>query len=87
MQCVHFIGFRDTKQYWLACQVFGKPDFIHIKWDIRAAHGGEIADNDILVFASGKEWEYYTSNSPYPFSVDDSNIGIPSDEELTKMGL
>ena len=74
MQCTHFIGFRDSRQYWLAMQVFGKPDFIHIKWNERAAYGGEIHPDDILVFA-GKEREDMISS----FSVDDSSEGIPND--------
>ena len=33
---VHFVGFRDDR-YWNACRVFGLPDFIHRRWDKRAA--------------------------------------------------
>jgi len=53
---VHFVGFRDTSQYWLACQVFGQPEFIHPRWDCRVKFGGEFdKDHDVLVFATGTE--------------------------------
>lgn len=84
MRCVHFIGFKPyTQDWWSAIKIWGPPDFIHRKWDERAAFGGEIDwENDILVFA-GKERESVV----HSFSVDDSNMDIPSDEELTRMGL
>jgi hypothetical protein len=67
MQCVHFVGFRTTGQYWRACQVWGKPDFVHRVWDYRAKFGGERDENDIFVFAKGTEHD-----EPTPFSFDDS---------------
>lgn len=83
MRCVHFIGFKPgTQDWWNAVRIFGEPDFIHRKWDERAAFGGEIDwENDILVFA-GKERE----DVVYSFSVDDSAMGILSDEKLTSLG-
>lgn len=50
--CLHFVGFRDDR-WWNAIEVFGWPDFIHPRWDMRARR--EIADGDIVVFASGDE--------------------------------
>lgn len=65
----HFIGFTDSRQFWMACQVFGKPDFIHRHWDARAKHGGERAPEDILIFAKGTE-----SDPVKPFVFDDSAV-------------
>lgn len=48
--CVHFVGFRG-EEYWSAVKVFGLPDFIHRGWDLRARR--EIADGDMIVFATG----------------------------------
>ena len=48
---LHFVAFRDDR-YWNAVRVFGRPDFVHRKWDLRANR--EIAPNDVLVFASGQ---------------------------------
>lgn len=50
--CLHFVGFRDDR-WWNAVRVFGKPDFIHPKWDQRARR--EIASEDTIVFADGDE--------------------------------
>jgi len=52
---VHFVAFRG-EEYWSAVKVWGRPDFIHRRWDLRARR--EIADEDILVFAQG------TANDP-----------------------
>ena len=49
---VHFVGFRDDR-FWNAVRVFGRPDFIHRKWDQRARR--EIAPDDVLIFAEGDE--------------------------------
>jgi hypothetical protein len=67
--CTHFIGFTDSKQFWLACQVFGAPDFIHRHWDIRAKFGGELDSNDVLVFAKGTE-----ADPVKDFAFDDSSV-------------
>lgn len=53
---IHFVGFTDSAQYWRAVQVFGQPDFIHPRWDVRVKHGGEFdSEHDTLVFATGTE--------------------------------
>lgn len=69
MRCVHFIGFTDTGQYWRACQIWGKPDFIHRHWDLRAKFGGEYHPDDIMVFAKGTD-----SDEPKQFSFNDSEV-------------
>ncbi len=50
MPATHFIGFIDDR-YWNAARIWGKPDFIHRGWDMRARR--EIADGDVVVFATG----------------------------------
>jgi len=45
---LHFIGFKDER-YHNAVRVFGRPDFIHRHWDVRAKH--EIVQGDVAVFA------------------------------------
>jgi len=47
---LHFIGFRDDR-FWSAVKVFGPPDFIHRRWDVRAWQ--EVVDGDTAVFAAG----------------------------------
>ena len=60
----HFVGFKNDR-YYNAIKVFGKPDFIHRRWDVRATH--EVCDGDVVVFADGDEY------SPVdPFAFDDS---------------
>ncbi len=49
---LHFVWFRGD-EYNRACRVWGKPDFIHIGWDRRAAR--EIAKGDTVVFARGDD--------------------------------
>jgi len=46
---LHFIGFKDER-YHNAVRVFGRPDFIHRHWDVRAKH--EIVQGDVAVFAT-----------------------------------
>ena len=62
-QAVHFVGFRDDR-YWSAVKVFGRPDFIHRRWDKRAKR--EIMSGDTIVFATGDEHQ-----EPSHFSGDD----------------
>lgn len=50
--CMHFVGFRGD-EYTRAIRVFGMPDFIHPKWDLRARR--EIAPHDVVVFATGDD--------------------------------
>ena len=45
---LHFVGFRG-EEYLSAIRVFGRPDFIHRGWDMRARR--EIADDDVVIFA------------------------------------
>ena len=88
-RAIHFIGFKPGSQdWWNAVKIFGKPDFVHRKWDERAAYGGEIDPvNDILVFSRASEWDACRFNRPMRGSVDDSAADIPSDDRLTEMGL
>jgi hypothetical protein len=46
---LYFVGFRGD-EYVRAQHVFGRPDFVHIGWDLRAQH--EVATGDV-VFAKG----------------------------------
>lgn len=48
--CLHFVGFRGD-EYHRARRVFGRPDFIHMGWDLRAQR--EIAPGDVVLFARG----------------------------------
>ena len=49
--CTHFVGFRDDR-YWNAVRVFGRPDFIHRGWDMRARREIDF-EADTVVFATG----------------------------------
>lgn len=49
---LHFFAFRG-EEYWIAVRIFGRPDFFHIGWDLRAQR--EIAEGDVVVFAKGDE--------------------------------
>ena len=50
--CTHFVGFRGD-EYHSAVKIFGKPDFYHPKFDIRAK--ADITEGDTVVFANGTE--------------------------------
>ena len=64
MPVLHFVGFKDDR-YHTAVKTFGKPDFIHRRWDYRAVC--EVCDGDMVVFADGDE------HSPVdPYAYDDS---------------
>ena len=66
---IHFVGFTTTGQLYRAEQVFGKADFIHRRWDVRARFGGDADhENDVFVFATGQ-----FSDTPTPYSIDDSS--------------
>ncbi len=75
---LHFVGFTDSKQYWIACQLWGKPDFIHRHWDMKCVWGGEIHPSDTIVFAKD-DWRHPKLR---PFSFDDSAVFArePNDE-------
>ena len=61
---LHFIGFKGD-EFNRAKRVFGPPDFVHRRWDARAAC--EVCEGDVAVFATGDE------HSPVdPFAYDDS---------------
>ena len=49
---MHFVGFKDDR-WWNAIRVFGRPDFVHRRWDRRAV--AEVFDGDVVVFADGDE--------------------------------
>lgn len=65
--CVHFVGFRGD-EFNRAKRVFGKPDFIHPGWDLRARR--EIAPGDTVVFARGDH-----DQPPRRMSFNDINEG------------
>lgn len=62
---LHFVGFKNSNQFHRATQVFGKPDFVHRRWDVRAQQ--EIVDMDVAVFAGS-----FDKNAPASPSFDDS---------------
>ena len=63
---VHFVAFRDDR-YWNAVRVWGYPDFVHPRWDVRAKFGGDNDVDDVWVFADGAE-----TDTPSPYAWDDS---------------
>jgi hypothetical protein len=69
IKAVHFIGFRDDA-YTRAVRIFGKPDFVHRYWDVRAI--GDIAPGDTVVFGRDKDWQRFLNNTPSEFAFNDS---------------
>lgn len=63
--CIHFIGFTNTAQFESAKRVWGTPDFIHRRWDVRAQQ--EVVEGDVAVFAKGT-----AKDTPQHPSFDDS---------------
>jgi hypothetical protein len=61
---LHFVGFKDDRVHG-AVKVFGRPDFWHRFWDLRAVT--EVAPGDVVVFAHGDE-----TMPPKEFAFDDS---------------
>ncbi|GAB4071807.1 hypothetical protein KHC28_00530 [Ancylobacter sonchi] len=49
---LHFVAFRGD-EFLSAVRLWGRPDFIHRKWDQRARR--EIAPGDTIIFAAGSE--------------------------------
>jgi hypothetical protein len=47
---VHFVGFRGD-EFWSAVRVWGRPDYIHRGWDLRARR--DVHPGDTVVFARG----------------------------------
>jgi hypothetical protein len=64
---IHFIGFTDSSQLHRAIKVFGQPDFVHRRWDVRARQ--EVVGGDIAVFARGSQ----DQQAQHP-SFDDSQF-------------
>jgi hypothetical protein len=71
---VHFVGFKGD-EYTSTARIFGRPDFIHRKHDLRFVFGGELHPADTVVFANGSE------NAVFLGSVDDSNIDVQAFEK------
>lgn len=67
--CVHFVGFRGD-EFHSAVKIWGKPDFIHRFWDVRAT--GDVSPQDIVVFARKKDWD--NINTPKQQAFDDSAV-------------
>lgn len=63
---LHFVGFRG-EEFWSAVRIFGRPDFFHIGWDLRAQR--EIAEGDVVVFAKGTEHDTPARHS-YPDVIE-----------------
>ena len=61
---LHFVRFKDDR-FWNAVRVWGRPDFVHRFWDMRAVH--EVMPGDVVIFADGDERQ-----PPTPFAYDDS---------------
>lgn len=71
---VHFIGFRG-EEFWSAVKVWGRPGFIHMRWDRRARR--EIADGDTLVFARGYAGQPPSQINAPDLIEDDRETGEP----------
>lgn len=52
-RATHFIGFRG-EEYWSAVRIWGRPGFIHRKWDLRAVRDID-PDGDVVIFARGSD--------------------------------
>lgn len=65
VQAIHFVGFRG-EEYHSAVRVWGRPDFYHRGWDLRARR--DVAPGDTVVFAAGEH-----DQAPHERSFDDSN--------------
>lgn len=50
--CLHFVGFStaDPWQYLQACVIFGTPEYLHDRWDVRAEQ--EWYPGDTIVYAN-----------------------------------
>lgn len=68
---LHFVGcWDDDEVFDRAVQVFGPPDFVHRKWDVRAT--ADVAPGDTVVFFRDKDWTRFVDNAPVAFAFDDS---------------
>ena len=65
---VHFVGFRGD-EFHSAVKVWCKPDFFHRVFDDRVIFGGEVGDDDIIIFANGadKRFKKFTFNDSAVF--------------------
>lgn len=69
MAHIHFVGFCDDS-FNRAMRIWGKPHFIHQYWDIRASQ--EVQSDDVVVFASKKDWD--RRDNPSLKCFDDSSV-------------
>lgn len=60
---LHFVGFRGD-EFWSAVRIWGRPGFIHRRWDLRARR--DIAEGDTIIFATGTE-----ADEPSRFNAPD----------------
>ena len=65
---LHFVWFRGD-EFHRAIRVFGRPDFIHIGWDLRAQR--EVAPEDTIVFARGPADQEPQARS-FPDTIEDA---------------
>lgn len=70
---LHFVGFVHPDQgkdqrYHNAVRAFGKPDFVHRYWDVRASH--EVMPGDVVVYTGAKKCD--PEQAPHPHAFDDS---------------
>lgn len=66
---IHFVGF-SSDEFTSAVRVFGKPDFFHKFWDVRAQQ--EVQEGDVVVFARSKDWNRIAE--PKQQAFDDSAV-------------
>lgn len=66
---LHFVGFKDDRVV-VARRVFGRPDFYHRVWDVRAWQESRVP-GDVIIFATGSE-----ADPPQDTSWDDSQQDI-----------
>ena len=48
--------------------MFGVPDFIHRHNDVRLVGGGEVDEDDVIIFANGSETKFHK------FAFNDSEV-------------
>lgn len=68
---LHFVGCWDGDEVFdSAMLVFGAPDFVHRKWDVRATT--DVAPGDTVVFLRDKDWTRFENSDPCAHAFDDS---------------
>ena len=78
---LHFGGFQDDR-YWAksaryrrAVEIFGPPDMLHRRWDVRAFQ--EIAPGDKVVWANNAPEDMARQMPPYlVYTFDDSDRDV-----------